>query len=68
MIAMLLPAPGSFWHIDFAQVILILSVIAGVGKMWWTLTEFPPHKHMDRHGERAREIGDTIVSYPRRTH
>jgi len=63
---MILPEPGSFWHIDAAQIVLVLSVLTGVSKMWFTLGEFPPHKHLNkRDGERTHEIGETIISYPR---
>ena len=63
---MMLPEPGSFWHIDAAQIVLILSVLVGVLKMWFTLSEFPPHKHLTRYGKRAHEIAETIISYPHR--
>lgn len=57
--------PGNFWHIDATQIVLLLTVIAGVGRMWFTLTEFPPHKHLNKSdGERSHEISDTIISYP----
>ena len=64
----MLPAPGSFWHIDAAQIVLVLTVLVGVLKMWFTLSEFPPHQHLNKDdGKRSHEIADTIVNYPRKS-
>lgn len=60
-----MPAAGSFWHIDAAQLLLIGTMVAGVIRMWYTLSEFPPHKHLNKSdGGKSHEIGDTIISYP----
>lgn len=61
---MILPQPGSFWHFDFTQIVLLLSVVAGVGKMWYALSTHPPHSHVDEEGYRVGHIADTRIIYP----